>query len=473
VTSESSVERGPDGTTITQAGEGSPRPYLLLTTVSLGMLLAPLNSTMIAVALPGIRDDFAVGHTALGWLVSAYLITMAVAQPVAGRLGDQLGRARVFRASLLIFLACSLLAALSPVFAVLVLLRTGQAMAGAALVPNGMGMLRAATPVHRLGRMNGLSGSIMGISAAAGPLIGAAVLATGSWRGIFLLNVPFVLASLALFSTQKLEDGLASGRARLDAGGIGLLTALLVLVTLLIDGTASSFGVAGVLLALGTLASVVGLLVASQRRTTAPVAEWTLFRSRPFSAATIYVLLTNLAMYTTLLAIPFFITEFQGHPASTTGLLLGAMSVSMALMAPLSGVFADRAGRRRPAVVGAVAALAGAAAILLGLREDTTFVYLAASLAILGFGIGMGTGPATTAAIESAPREAASRAAGTASMMRYAGSILGAGVLAGVLDRGSDTVPDLGTFRIVVAVVVVMAALAIVSASRVHRFPTS
>ena len=128
-------------------------PYLLLLTVSFGALLAPLNSTMIAVALPAIRDDFGVGHGAVGWLISSYLITMAVAQPVAGRVGDQLGRARVFRLSLLAFLVFSLLAAVAPSFPLLVALRTGQAAAGAALIPNGMGMLRAATATDRFARI--------------------------------------------------------------------------------------------------------------------------------------------------------------------------------------------------------------------------------------------------------------------------------------------------------------------------------
>ena len=78
-----------------------PNRYLLLSGVALGGVLAPLNSTMIAVALPELREDFGIGHSELGWIISAYLIAMAVAQPIGGRLSDQLGRSRVFRAGLL------------------------------------------------------------------------------------------------------------------------------------------------------------------------------------------------------------------------------------------------------------------------------------------------------------------------------------------------------------------------------------
>src|SRR3990172_1311636 len=136
----------------------SPGYLLLLTTVALGGILAPLNSTMLAVALPELRRDFEVGHAEIAWLVSAYLIAMAVAQPLGGRLGDQLGRAPVFRSGLVLFLALSLGAAAAPPFPLLIILRTGQALVGAAVIPNGMAMIRESLPAHRLGRSGGVIG---------------------------------------------------------------------------------------------------------------------------------------------------------------------------------------------------------------------------------------------------------------------------------------------------------------------------
>src|SRR5947207_3645097 len=128
----------PDRAGKDRASEQGSRYTLLILTVSLGGILAPLNSTMLAVALPDLRRDFGVGHAEVAWLVSAYLIAMAVAQPLGGRLGDQLGRARVFRSGLVLFLGLSLVIALSPTFPVLILLRTTQALVGASVIPNGM-----------------------------------------------------------------------------------------------------------------------------------------------------------------------------------------------------------------------------------------------------------------------------------------------------------------------------------------------
>ena len=120
---------------------GSERYWLLLATVALGNVLAPLNSTMLAVALPEIRDDFSLSHAEIGWLVSAYLIAMAVAQPIGGDLSDRLGRRRVLRFGLIGFLVLSLAAAAASNFWLLIALRTAQAVVGAVVIPTGMAMV--------------------------------------------------------------------------------------------------------------------------------------------------------------------------------------------------------------------------------------------------------------------------------------------------------------------------------------------
>jgi MFS family permease len=125
---------------------------------------------MNAVALPEIGEAFDVSAGQVTWLVSAYLIALAVAQPLGGRIGDQLGRGRVFRAGLLAFLGFSIGAAFAASFPVLVLFRTGQALTGAAVIPNGMAMLRASVPVAELGRTIGINGAVLSASAAAGPV---------------------------------------------------------------------------------------------------------------------------------------------------------------------------------------------------------------------------------------------------------------------------------------------------------------
>jgi len=442
---------------------------LLLATVSLGGVLAPLNSTMLAVALPEIRHDFGVGHGAVAWLVSAYLIAMAVAQPLGGRLGDQLGRGPVFRAGLVLFLGLSLAIAIAPTFPALIALRTCQALIGAAVIPNGMAMLRETQPVTRLGRSGGITSSAISVSAAAGPLLGAALLALGSWRYIFLMNLPLVLAGLACFWLLKYPEEERTRRFAIDWSGAVVFVLLLVTLTLLLNslGGGQPVALAGAALAF----PVIGVLfVQRQYSSETPIAEWRLFRHRSYAAATTYVLLTNLVMYTTILSIPFFVEEVQGKGHGVSAALLGIVSVQSAFLAPISGRVSDSIGRRYPAAVGSVFVVMGSIALLAGISQDVSFGYLALSMGALGLGLGISISPTGAAAIESSPRDLAGAAAGTNSMMRYLGSIIGTGLLGAILSS-DDGAPEIGIFRLIFAVLAAISVMAALTTVFIHRFP--
>ncbi len=445
-----------------------PSIPLLLALSSLGAILAPLNSTMIAIALPDIRDEFSLSHSTVAWLISGYLIAMAVAQPIGGRLGDEIGRERVYRGGLLAFLVLAVATSFAPNFVTLVTLRMAQAAAGAVLIPNGMAMLRAYAPADRLGRLNGINGSVLSGAAAAGPLIGAAALAVGSWRWLFPISVPFILVALVLLQRLRLPEEERTTRTRVDWPGTLLFIAMLVAITIQLAALRADIGAVEMTLRWMATAAIAAAFVWRQRITMSPAAEWRLFKVRSFAASTTYTLLTNLTMYTTLLMIPFFVRDVQGKSTELSGLLLGAMSVLVAITAPAGGRLADAWGRRPSAQLGSVLMVIASVALLSGLSRTVSAGYLAGCLALLGLGLGLGVGAANTAAVESAPRSLAGSAAGTSSMMRYAGSIVGAGILAGVLTDGGDG--DLSTFRAVMVAVVITAALAVVASGFIHRF---
>jgi len=443
---------------------------LLLAVSSLGAVLVPLNSTMVAVALPEIRDEFSLSRGAVAWLISAYLIAMAVAQPIGGRLGDQIGRARIYRAGLLVFLVLSIATAFAPNFPILVTLRVAQAVAGAVLIPNGMAMLRAHAPPGQLGRLNGINGAVLSFAAAAGPLVGAGTLAIGSWRWMFPISAPFIVLALVLLRKLDVREPERLPRTPMDWTGTLLFVAMLVAVTLQLAALRGTVGGLEMTLRWIGTAAIAAAFVWRQRVTASPAAEWRLFKLRSFAAATAYTLLTNLTMYTTLLMIPFFVREVQGKSTELSGLLLGAMSVLVAITAPFGGRLSDAWGRRPSAQAGSVLMLIGAVALFTGLSRTVSPGYLAACLAVLGLGLGLGVGAADTAAIESAPRALAGSAAGTSSMMRYAGSIVGVGILVGVLTHSGAADGDVATFRLVMLAVIVTAALAVAAATFIHRF---
>ncbi len=457
---------------VTQQDHGhSTKTALLVAFAACCSVLAPLNSTMIAVALPEIRDAFSVSRGTVGWLVSAYLIAMAVSQPVAGRLGDQLGRGRVVRVGLLLFIAVTLAAAFAPNFAALIALRVAQAIVGAGLIPNAVALLRERASTTELGRLNGYNAAAIAAAAGLGPLLGAAALAAGSWRFIFPIGLPCAIGALLLLPRLRLGAGTGDSGSRADWLGVALYTLLLVAVTALLGE--SRGGHSMWLLAGGWVAFSLALIwfVMRQRSASTPVAAWSLFRRRVFAAASMQVLLTNLAMYTTLLMVPFLVKDVLGGGAGTSGLLLGLMALFMGLAAPVGGRLSDARGRRLVALTGGGLVLLAALSLVAVLGRGVETEHLAVLLSLMGWGVGMSTGAAQTAAIESAPRTMAGAAAGTSSMMRYVGSIVGAGVLAGSLQTSAGAPPDAAAFGMLQTVIAVMAGAAVVAACLIHRFP--
>ena len=441
---------------------------MLLLAVSLGSILGPFNANMLAVALPDIRAEFGLSHSAIGWLVSMYLVGMTVSQPVLGRLGDQVGRNRVFQTALCVFLVSALVAATAPSYPVLVAARIGQAVSGGALMPNALAMLRETVPVERLGRMYGLNGSVTSLAAVMGPIVAAVVLAVAPWRWLLYGTVPVVAISLLLLRYSRYRPSAARTSVSIDWGGAALYAGVLASVAILW----SSIGDGDMRMVIGPALVLVplGLAFGYRLRTSfAPVIQWRLLSQRSFAAASVQGFATTIIIYSTVIATPFFVREVLEASSSSAGLILGAMFILSVLAAPVSGRAADSVGRRLPCLIGGVIATIGLVLVLFGMRADVSSVYLATALALVGLGTGLSSGPATTAAVESAPRRFAGEASGTLSAIRFMGALLGASTLASLLSTGSE--PTFEAFQVIFFLLVCAGVVATIAAAYLHVFP--
>jgi predicted MFS family arabinose efflux permease len=355
----------------------------VLTAVALGGALLPLNSTMLAVALPDIASGLGSGVAATTWLVTAYVVAMAVLGPFAGRAGDRHGRRRVVLWGLGAFAAASLAAGLAPSLPVLVAARLGQAVAGSLVFPNAIALLRDALPEGRRAAGFGLLGSAVGAAAAIGPPAGGALAGWLGWRAIFLVNVPAVAAAVVL-TLRSLPSAAPQG-----------------------DGEPAA------------------------RRGWARAV-----RVPAFAAATGAVGLSNLSMYATLLAVPVVLSHRPGWSTADAGLALALLSVAMVAVAPLGGRLADRRGHRLPAA-GGLALLAAATAGLAAMGDAPTAAGLGAALLVAGTGLGLANAPLQAAAIEAVDPRDAGVASGLFSSGRYTGSIVSSALLAVLLGHGA------------------------------------
>jgi len=363
----------------------------VLAAVAVSGTLLPLNSTMLAVALPDIASGTGGGIAASSWLVTSYVVAMATLGPFAGRLGDRLGRRRVLLWGLAAFAAASAAAGLAPSLELLIVARLGQAVAGSLVFPNAMALLRDALPGGRRAAGFGLMGSAVGAAAAVGPVLGGVLVGAFGWRAIFLVNVPVVAAaawlSLRALPRCRPADGSHRGAA------------------------------------------------AAPRR---PRWDWAQpLRVPVFGVAAAAVGLSNLAMYGTLLAVPVVLAGRAGWSAADAGLALAMLSVAMIAVAPLGGRLADRRGHRLPAA-GGLALLTVAGAMLSAMGGEPSAAGLATALLLAGIGLGLANAALQTAAIEAVDPRHSGVAAGLFSTGRYAGSIVAALLLALLLGHGSE-----------------------------------
>ncbi len=438
---------------------------LLLATIAAGTALAPLNSTMIAVVLPEIQRAFDTSVTATAWLVTIYLITMAVGQPIGGRLGDQLGRRPVYLVGLAWFVAASIGCAVPPGFGWLIAFRVQQALAGTLIFPNGAALVREVFPAGRRGLAFGMIGLSASVAAASGPPIGGVLAHAFGWSSIFWVNLPLgAIIGMLAWRSLPARSGPAPARRRLDAAGIGLMTA--ALGTVMLTPTLLNLGQPA--LAPGAVLAGVAagwMFLRHERRVLAPIVDLALFRQRHFAAACASILLGNVVMYTTLLAIPLYLEHARGESASRTGLMLGAMSMLSALATPIGGRWADRLGRWQPAVAGALIACAGTFLIGLALGAGGATV-LVIALAVLGLGLGISGAPVQAASVESVPAAQSGSASGIYSTSRYVGSVVGTSALA-LLFASEPDPGDTGRFVTLFVALGVVAVAGIVANSRV------
>ncbi len=435
----------------------------LLTAVFTGVL-APLNSTMIVVALPDMLADLDAPLLWGSWIIVSYLVAMAAVLPLGGSLGDRYGRRRMLLLALMGFTLASLLAALSWRIEVLVLARTLQAITVASAIPNGVALIRALLPEERHGRAFGLLGAGIGVAAALGPPLGGLISDVLGWRWLFGANL------LVLVPGLLLAAGLPRGARARESGRFDSLGAALLLVTLV--GAALSATVwripavpafvpptlVAVTLAAGSA------FVRHARTAAAPVLQLALLRRPGFLAAGMTVATSNLVMYTVFVALPLLLVQLARWDTRDVGWAIGGMSLAMLVCGPLGGALSDRLGRRLPALVGTLVALLGTLPFVFVSPAWPWGAFLAA-LVVLGVGIGLASAPVQAAAMRAAHPGEEGQAAGLFATMRYAGSIVGTIGLAAVLGDAAEA-PD---YRLAFTLVVGVALLAVVSAWRLPR----
>ncbi|MER6995106.1 MFS transporter [Streptomyces sp. NPDC000410] len=414
----------------------SPRRRLLILAICcMSLLIVSLDNTVLNVALPSMREDLHTTIAGMQWTVDAYTLVLASLLMLAGSTADRIGRRKVFKAGLVLFTLGSVLCSLAPNLESLVAFRMVQAVGGSMLNPVAMSIItNTFTDPRERARAIGVWGGVVGISMAAGPVVGGLLTDTVGWRSIFWINVPVGLAAL-LLTWRYVPESRAPRPRRVDPVGQLLVIALLGSLTYAII-EAPAVGLPAVIpYAVLAVLALAGLLLYEPRRRE-PLIDLRFFRSAPFSGATVIAVSAFAALGGFLFLNTLYLQDVRGLSALHAGLFMLPMAAMTFVCAPLSGRLVGARGPRIPLIVAGVS-MAACGLLFAVFRAGTSTALLFTGYVLFGLGFGMVNAPITNTAVSGMPRSQAGVAAAVASTSRQTGQTLGVAVIGSVLATGA------------------------------------
>ena len=376
---------------------GEPAGRWVLAATVLGSAVAFLDMTVVNVALPAVRRDLGAGVAELTWTVNAYTLTLAAFVLVGGSLGDRFGRRRIFMVGAAWFGAASLACALATDIAALNAFRAVQGMGAALLTPGALAILQSAFHPDDRSRAIGAWSGLAGIAGAVGPFLGGWLVGAASWRWIFLINVPVLLAVLLVTARHVPESCDRTSPTTLDLPGAVLAAVGLGALTYGLSLSAEQgFGASGVQTGIvaGTVALVAFLV--REHTTASPMLPLGIFRAPRFAATNITTFLVYAGLGGVFFWLVVTLQVVAGWSPLRAGLALLPVTVLMLLFSPRAGAWGDRTGPRVPLTVGPLVASVGVA-LLSRVGPDASYLTdVLPAVALLGAGLTTTVAPLTT-----------------------------------------------------------------------------
>ena len=377
-----------------RTGTRPPRPLsqrqlrIVFGGLMLGMLLAALDQTIVATALPTIVGDLG-GLNHLSWVVTAYLLTSTAVTPLWGKLSDLYGRRGTFQAAIVIFLAGSVLSGLSQNMGELIAFRALQGLGGGGLMALAMAIVGDLVSPRERGRYQGWFGAVFALASVSGPLLGGYFTDQLSWRWIFYVNLPLGAAALAVTSVV-LRIPFRRLRRRVDyLGSVLLVAAVSCVVTATTwGGTTFPWGSAQIIGLAAAAVTLLALFVAWEARASEPILPLHLFRNPIFTVASGITLLLGLALFGAVVYLPEYLQVVRGASAIDSGLQLTPLTLGIVVASAGSGRLISRSGRYKVfPIVGAVLLTVGFW-LLTHIKVGTSTAMLSGWMLVVGLGIG-------------------------------------------------------------------------------------
>jgi EmrB/QacA subfamily drug resistance transporter len=410
---------------------GPRHKWLSLAAVGLGVLMATLDISIVNVSLPTLVKTLRTDFPTIQWVILSYVLVLTSTMLSMARLGDMVGKKKIYLLGLFVFTVGSFLCGLSPSVGWLIGFRALQGCGAVMVQSLGIALVTEAFPTQERGRALGIMGGVVSVGLALGPAIGGMIIGLASWRWIFLINIPIgfvaIGATWLFISSPEIKR---VGQHFDLLGGLTLLATIIAYALGMTIGEHRGFSDVPVLSLLFAAAVGLALFILVEKKSSQPMLNPVLFKNALFSINLLMGWLVFIVLGGTF-TLPFYLELVKGYPTEKVGLLMMVVPLSMGLISIIAGSLSDRFGPRGISLLGLLLLVVGCLSIA-GLSVETTVWGYIIHLLPLGLGLGLFLAPNNSAVMGGAPKEHLGVASGLLALSRTMGHTTGI-PLAGVL----------------------------------------
>lgn len=402
----------------------SKNRWLVLVAIGLFTFMSTLDGSIVNIALPVMSKDMHIPMNQTEWIVSIYLMTVCACLPLFGKIGDSIGKIKIFRIGTITFVLGSLLCGVFHTFELILLSRVIQAIGASMTMSTNTGIITEVFPLSERGRALGMIGAFVSLGSIMGPGLGGVILAQFSWEYIFLINVPIGILTILLGQKVLPKDSTKSG-AKIDF--IGFMLFATIILTLFGGifigqelGYTHTLPVLLIIIALITM--VIFYRIETKKNN--PLIQFSLFKNKVFTLSLLTASMIFVTNFFTNVVIPFYLQNTRGYSASFAGILMMVVPFTMIIGSPVSGYITDKVGAKLLTFVGLIL-ITISQLLYLTLGEQTSLIFFVFASIFVGLGNALFQAPNNTLVMSNVEKKDLGVAGSLNSLARNLGMVVG------------------------------------------------
>jgi len=398
--------------------------WIILINVVLVIFMSTLDGSIVNVALPVMSQKMHVSMGEIEWVITSFLITIVATILIFGRLGDIIGKTKVFKYGLVLFTVGSLLCGFTDSLIILVIARVIQGIGASATMATSQGIITHVFPPNERGRALGVIGTFVALGAMVGPPLGGIIVSAVSWKYIFLINVP--IGIIVFIMTIKIFP--KSGEAKnekMDGKGAILFTVSMIALFAAI-GQGQIIGYNNPIIIVAFIVSIITfvLFIFVEKKLELPLLDLNIFKNSLFSISIICAFIAFVAISASNIILPFYFQDAKNLSPAVTGLLMMVSPIVLAVVAPFSGYLSDKIGSLILTLFGLIFSSLGLL-LIATLNVKSSLVFLMAFIVIMTIGNGMFQSPNTSLIMSTVSKDKLGIAGSINALVRNVGLVSG------------------------------------------------